>query len=498
MIDKTTRSSEIVSITLPNIVLDKIEINDIESESALKDGYRNDIMAPTEFVGDFIPIVVVNKYELLPFTLKGFSLYNTGKIPTIAIHLIDVNSDFSNRFYPRDGDIIQLYLKSNDSQNIKSIHIDFDIVNISPIISSGYKEYIISGQMKIPDLLTEFSESFENLSSFDTLLKISESLKLGFSSNIELTIDNQNWINPYDTRIKFIDDIVKHMYKDDESFFEWFIDVYYNLNIIELNSIFLDKKLYKESVGFLRKNANMILQNKNNENIEKGESIIKDMPLFLSNHKSFLGTTRHILNFRLKNNSGSIFLKNGYKRYVHTYSIQEKIHISEFVSPLIDTDPDIAIQLKGRYIIENDVAVPEGIADTHVKHNWLGSYDEYPIGNTHKNYLHSKILNNQNLEEIKKIEMIIDLDSMDLTFYRGQVLPIFIFDYNKERTTEEEAKLEEEFNNLDIDAKLSLPNINKFLSGNWVINEIIYNYIQNKGMIQSIVVNKREFDSNPS
>ena len=78
-----------------------------------------------------------------------------------------------------------------------------------------------SGILRIPNFYAETCKSIKNKSSFEALLDIATDLKLGFVSNDVNLTDKMTWINPWNTNENFIKDIVKHSYKDVDSFYDY-------------------------------------------------------------------------------------------------------------------------------------------------------------------------------------------------------------------------------------------------------------------------------------
>ena len=85
---------------------------------------------------------------------------------------------FSSRFYPKDGDLIQVNIRSQgDETTFKPIRIDFTVVDCKPIGGGGGEspnEFKVFGRMYVPNLFTESVEYEEEVTSFDALLNIAE------------------------------------------------------------------------------------------------------------------------------------------------------------------------------------------------------------------------------------------------------------------------------------------------------------------------------------
>jgi len=117
----------ILTIIEPAIELDELSIPDAESDSANSDDLTMK-EKPSKF-SSIIPEVRVNGYNVQGDRLNYFCLKNNKFYPTISIQFADVDSTFTARFYPKDGDLIQLNIRSQgDETTFKPIRIDFTII----------------------------------------------------------------------------------------------------------------------------------------------------------------------------------------------------------------------------------------------------------------------------------------------------------------------------------------------------------------------------------
>lgn len=464
----------ILTVTEPTIIVDAMEVADLETDAAEEKSLN---VTSSKITGLILPYIIINKYEFTLEHLISFELKNEGFLPTLTLTVADVNGLFMNRQFPNDGQVISFYIRAGNETTFKPIRIDFDILSIQPhskVGKGGTNKFTFSGQMKVPKLLTEYCEAYPEMSSFDALLEVSQKLELGFASNVDTTEDIMNWINPNDTTLKFIKDITTHSYVDENSFMTAFIDPYYTLNFVEVNKLFATEVEFLESEIYMANVPDAIVGI---------EDAIAKAPLLLTNHKQYAGGSKFISGYKMFNNSGKIFLKNGYKRYGQYYDIIEDTFVSEFVDPLTTEGSDSLIHTKGRYID----GAPEGIVDEHVKYKYLGKMDYGDDTNVHENFLFSDVINYQNNMEIYKVGMVIDLDIADLTLVRYQTIPIII--------VEEEPNAQDLAVDSNVGTDYENTNINRFLSGNYIIAGITYKYNIPGPIKQTLTLLKREFDT---
>lgn len=468
-------NTTILTITKPTLKLDEISIIDRESNASV----QLPGVVPSKFVGSNMPFVVINGYEFTMSSLISFNMQVGSFIPTCRLTIGDTYTMFQGKHFPKDGDVISMYIRSKNEAVFKPIRIDFDIIRIDPSYYTKNTEkailFTIYGQMKIPGLFLEECKSYSSMNSFDVLHQISQDLELGFASNETLTEDIMNWINPYDTSLKFIKDVTSNSYKDEKSFFHSFIDQYYNLNFININGIFSTDTDVIESETY----SNILPETVPGLTTDGDKS---RSPHVLTNHLYYQGTSKYMVGFKMLNSSGNIFLRNGYKRYSQHFETSSDAYISEFVDPFTTEGSDSQIHLKGRYLVQDEELKYEDILDKYVKYKYLGKQDSSENGTVHKNYTFSNVLNYQNNEEIFKMGMVVDLSIADLSFYKFQRIPVVIYNYDPI------AK------NADTDTGLSsTPEVNDFLSGFYLISDIEYIYKYPDPIRQRLYLIRREF-----
>jgi len=384
----------ILTVLEPAIVLDELAIPDIESGTENSEGSAIK-ERPSKFT-NVIPIIRINQYDVQGDRLEMFELDCTGLYPTCRFSFYDRDGLFTARHFPTDGGIIQLYIRSaGEETTFKPIRIDFTIEDIKPLGGGGSTDSVsfllVEGRMNIPNLFTEKVE-FQIGNSWYDLLYIAESLNLGFASNVDSTDDSQTWTNPYDTSIKFIEDIVANSYLNDDSFFTTYIDPYYYLTLVEVNRLFSQDNDIESSLMYAQNAGDTI----GAVGTDDSEYVF---PNILSNMIQMQGTSRYISTYQQINKSGQISKDNGYKRFTQFWDLNSREFISEFVDPIIENTPGKVPATKGR-LINGEV---EGPRNDQVKYKYMGTQGD----NVHPNFMYSAILNYQNLSEINKLGMVV-------------------------------------------------------------------------------------------
>jgi hypothetical protein len=418
----------IVSIIEPDfknkIKLDILLSEDFESNEA-KDNTSTGVSTPrnvkdTARIGAFVPSLYINSQNFKDDELISMEMDVADRIPRISVILVDQDNKFSISS-PIDGDVLSLYLRPPDKDNQKPIRIDFNITSISSNI--GDKTFFISGSMKIPDFFREIGKSFKTSTSLDHLITVCEDVGLGFATNEESTSDEMPRICAWDTYETFVNDTVFTSYKDDDSFFDWYIDPYYYLCFVNVNKQFsLEDKTEEVNIS-----SSFPLEG--TEGNPNAESSIRGS-LVLTNDTKFAEKNVFIRKYTIKNQAANIWLNNGYKRYAQwgNMSGTEFEYQQAFVDPLTTPGAETDhILLKGR---KDDGEWYK----TMNKYKWLGKQAMYADqGNVHDNYCFSKVLNHQNLKEIEKTTLEVELDGMNFYIYKYMRIPVVIYESGNPR-----------------------------------------------------------------
>ncbi len=465
----------ILTIIEPEIALDPLEMPDGESEKAKPSAGGEGLLkeAPSKFTGGMLPLIRINEYEVQADRLTSFNLNLTGFIPTMRVSFQDVDGSFMARFYPTDGTTMQLNIRSQGEETtFKPIRIDFTITNCYPAGGGGNQtanKFVVEGVMFVPNLFNELVKSYPEKTSYDTLLEVAEQLNLGFASNIENTNDAMTWLCPNDTVSKFIQDVTSNSYLSDDNFFKSYIDPYYYLTLVDCNSLFSQEGAIEASQTFSQ-NAGDTMGN------TEGEQ--DDFPNFLSNIVQMQGGARYLSKYQMVNNTGEVSTENGYKRFAQWYDLGDKIFLSEFVDPITDDNPGM-INMKGRSVGPPGEKIPEGIADTQNRYKYLGKQSD----NEHENYMYSIVQNYQNVQEVSKMGMVVELDTINPALLRYTRIYCYIVEYGSvvgdaitAQETGEQGPQPDSANrdNLPKNANDANYTINNFLTGFYVISGIEY------------------------
>lgn len=504
-----TLSNNILTITEPTIELDPFDIANIETNVEQEADTGNP--KTSKIAGGLYPAIRINEYDFPQNDIKYFNLKIGGFLPELSVVVTDSQGIFNLSSYPKDGDVLMLYIRSTDEEVYKPIRMDFDITNVdSPPISNvshaapnenqsnpGMQEvtYTFECRIKIPGLFTEECKGYDDDTWFNHLEQISSDLKIGFASNIEDTLDSMNRLCAYESKAKIINDYTKSCYKSENTFFTSFIDSYYYTNLVDINNqLKYDENLEDSLVSLM----NDLTDNGKNDNPAVGES-----KLFLTNlEKGSSGTDRFIQGYTLVNNAAEVTLSDGYKRTVQYYDDTKKTYREFTIDPLTSENlPENLAPLRGR----ND----EDRYEKEVKYKYVGtqsSNEDY--GNTHDNFLYSQLHNMKNIRELDKLYMVVELPKANMGLYCMQKVPIIIYETDAKRTEvmkQREKNQEDEGGSPkkkmgdDGDSTKNMygaPKVNEFMTGIYVIGNIEYTYNRGApGIKQKLKLLKREWST---
>lgn len=472
----------------PTIELDKYRFRAYKEEEGQN--------ATSKDKGMSTPLVIINGYHFNSYDIKTLEISVEDVVPTINLTLVDTRSQFGVDSFPRDGDSISVRIGAKAKDTYKDIRIDFDIDNVdspmkSNIAQGTQMKYSFTGKMKVPGLYSEKCKSYGVGTTIDHLENIATDLKLGLATNVDTSNDSMNLFIPYEPVIDTIEDLVKHSYISDESFQTFCIDPYYYINFVDLNILLDSEDSFEEA--FTAFNINF-------DELTTDTAATNEIPstLIISTHGRLKGTSLHISKYSLKNNSGKSVKKNGYKRIMQFFENDSENGLVQFdVEPLTSSRlKDIEAPLKGR---QDEERYKE-----EIKYKYVGRRDSDPDApNTHTNREFAAIHNAQNLAELDKMQLEVELASMNHSIHRFQKIPVLIFNETIEQNTADyDVKLVKEQKGFKTSDKpdiahettLSKQTLNEFLSGYYVVGKMKYVYKASEGIVkQHLTLLRREW-----
>ena len=480
-----------------NIQFDELSIEDQGESIADGSGKKG-----RELMGSHYPMIRINDVILSRQNLKSMTMTSKGFIPTIDLVINSTNYLFVERNMPKDGDIVSVFICTN-TDALNYIRDDFVITSCSASAKNGTNGQFnisISGKLFIPGF-----DSFQNTfgvigTSKDVMKEIAKKFNIGFAYNDpDDTDDFQNWICCNDTIEDFAYTVTDHSWKDGTSFYNTWIDFYYNLCYVNVNKFLLSSENTEDELDYTFNTNTTIINEVISTNHDKKD--VSLMVKMFSNAPSFGKTPFHILNWRPINNSTRISLNTGYQIDAFTFINNEHVYINN-PEDCFDTTANIPAydetKAKSHIIFRGRSKWEEGqnpdsdkrrvnydFINTYIQKHWTGveyRMDDEDSGNTnnndwagnvHKNYNHAPSHNLINNEELNKMYIEIECEGLCLQVLRGERVPVYLIHGNAIDTMVETADIRNDDKSL----------VNKFYSGFYIVDSISYEYNlgKNKG-----------------
>lgn len=453
--------SIIRSLLEPSIELDEISFADVEEGTdPVSENSRG--FKEQKKVGNLFPLIVINDYIISEEELERMTIDSTGFLPEISIKMVlSQTSTFISKSMPKDGDLMNVFIRAR-SDEFKPIRNDYLITAVSTsksVSPDGHgMSIIISGELFIPNLYDERILA-KTGTSYNILKEVAQDLGLGFASNETETNDSQTWLCGNNSYYNFIHHITGSSWKNENSFFQCFIDVYYHLNFVNVNNQFSDNVLIDDAL------VDMLLSDDTLENEEIKLTIDKKV---FTNITDKQGTPMWIKKYAMINQSSEISKKYGYKMHCEFFEQNTLQKWDIFSEPLvIENDAQDKILLKGR--------PNEDFFKSQIKKRWAGLQYSLPEHNVHEKYLYAQINNLMNNSELQKLQLKIEVPRANFNIYRGERIPCVLISVGDPRKTpylQDEKQIAEGGEM----AYPTAPVLDKFLSGYYMIQGMIFSY----------------------
>jgi hypothetical protein len=470
------------TISEPSIPLDEMSVPDIDHVDSTQDNTSgNDShLKYSKMSGSLYPLVKINDTIFGGNDIIGMEISSDGFLPTINLRIQMKSKFFYSTGFPKDGDVVSIFIRSNDD-SIKPVRNDYDITSVN-VNSSGSETnadtMYVSGILRVPGLKAMKCFSKRGSSS-SALQSTAEDLGLGFATNEPTTNDEQAWICPYNTVQDFCEEVTLSSWKDSESYFTSFIDIFYYLNHVNVDPLFSEKADIDDAVGIELFSQDYAVDS------ERFKSARKHV---LSNWDNVKQTNFYIEKYEQKNNSTKVGLVDGYKRYLHYYDglLREKqtIFADPKVTPGAEKD---SIILKGR--------ANENFYLDQVSHRWMGNVYGNDGENSHEKLLYAKVWNHQNMRHSKKFSLKVVTTGINMNIRRFQAIPVVIVivkDLLRKKANEpvEDSGADEGKSAGDQE---HMPfTVDKFYSGFYVVDSVKYKY-ENFRFTQEMNLIRREW-----
>lgn len=479
-------------ISKPSIVLDDMSTADLEYGTANTD--ESEVQSPAKYtkaVAGDVPLVIINKIPYHSRDIVSMKLTSSEFLPTLTLTLLIQEKVVYSTSFPKDGDLISLFIRSKEDV-LKPIRNDYYITSVSIDSSkneTGFDYMHLSGSLYVPGIQSQVCQSNSG-KSIEVLQALSEELGLGFATNESSTSDEQTWISPYERKIDYIRDITKAAWKNEDSFFQSFVDIFYHLNFVNVDPMFSEEAGLETGIdvaSFSSDYDDFMELLKNPENILLTNSSISQYSKF------------RITSYEQRNFANAINFHTGYIKYMHYYDslLKEKIVFMSDPKTTPGAENNMYI-MKGRN--------SEDQRDVYSSHDWMGTIYGANGENCHSRYLYAKSWNNQNLKHLEKLYLEVSLEGVNMNLRRFQVIPVLMViesdlprkAANASNEGEENSSTEStDTSEIKGTDQLDMIAIDKFYTGMYVIDAIEYIYDQGY-LKQKIQLLRREWPTPPT
>jgi hypothetical protein len=313
-------------------------------------------------------------------------------------------------------------------------------------------------------------------------------------------------MSAYSSASKYITKTVNRSWSSNESFYDVWIDVYYNLNFVNVNKQLMSSEEEVDAAGWIN-NIDKDYTWGSDTDVE--ETI--ETPKVLSNYTGYRTSSFYINLWKPINRSTNITFQIGTKLRGHMFEHNESLYTKEnskkyWEIPLEPTyDPEKVnkyILLRGRATQNpenkgNDLAKANySYPNMYVSNPWMGI--QYTIsnsnkdnlqwdGNHHRNYLRAKFQNLINNKELEKLNVEVTVNGLNLNIIKGDKIPIVLV----KKDVTENLMVNKEAGKMDL--------LEQFYSGWFYVKGFTIKYTQeNAGSImsnftQTFVLTRREW-----
>lgn len=499
-IDEAKKQVDICRIYVDESIEKKIVLDEL-SAYRTDTKQSNDTPASNKnIIGTEFPMIRIGEFIPTPSQISKLKIENTDKIPTILLKLSLLTDNFRSRNMPKDGDIISVYMATK-TETIAPIRADFIITNVSQKNTRIGIDVTLSGNLFIPgfDADATFGTIGTSKSAF---IDAAKKYGLGFATDDQDdTDDKQTWICYNIPCIDYLNDVIKHTWKDETSFYDWWIDERYNINFININ-----KMLLTNTQDFDITANSGIYGGDYDAPHDISQKSTKATNKVFSNMKEYASGVFYVVNWTVTNNSSQVSLDNGVEivsnEFLHNdciyYAAENPILQLSNVPAYDTTKTPTSIVLRGRAEY-NQSTSPNGFQaranynfkDIYINKPWCGisyvmndddkEYDDTNLwhGNVNKNYNRAVFHNQINLVELDKMYIEIEVYGLCLQVMRGEVVPIGLKRHDSSQTKDTDQ------------GGIS----DRFFSGFYYVQGISYEYVNGKNAHYStkIKLTRREW-----
>lgn len=365
------------------------------------------------------PLVYYYNIELPAQSIKKLIIDHVNFLPLFSLVFIDTTNLLHDVGFPTDNATIKIVLPTNDAL-LANIFMEFKIekFNVEIMRDATTRKITMSGICNVEQALINEYKAYPNMSSYEIYQDFANQSGLGLMSNVETSNDKMNWINFGQKNTYFLQDLVNKAWVGETGFLWGFVDLYYNLNFIDL-----ERSLTQDISEISWVNSNILDDQMGNETKSENKIITP----ILTNSDSQKGTNTYFIGERILNKSTETSLKRGYLRNVHYYDVdgnwsEKSGSYKDYVLDTITTpgSENTTIYLKG----------DPGNLDFYNKNQTFHYMDKLDTKNMYPDFLWAKLQNDENLQDLQKITMQIILPKPNFNIRRFEKVKLVFANNN--------------------------------------------------------------------
>ena len=313
-------------------------------------------------------------------------------------------------------------------------------------------------------------DSYSNFTSWEVMQQISHDMHLGFATNEEYTNDRMTWIKPLVKKSNFLEHVLTYSFKDDNSFYDGFIDIFYHMNFLNVADMLIEDNDFDKFFEKVVTHAEL--------KDKQSDTVTDDSPtgdLFLSNWSKLGESDMRITSFKPITRQGEQLMYSGYIRNVGYYDVGlDKDYKNKFIE--LDVKPISSALIPGKYRSNQSLDI--------MSKNTNGEWSGIDYNNAHDNYNYAQIQNEHNIGEISKIQLYVQTMGINLNVARGMRIPVIIMLEGRDSAAMMNADISPDelaANTHAAEEEAMQIWYDKYLSGWYYVSSVSYTYDMDEG-----------------
>lgn len=390
---------------------DKLGLKPVEIDYA---GNRPDVADQKKAAVKNTPTVYYYGVQLPSQSIKKIEIDSNKFMPLAYVCFDDIYNLLQGPGFPADNAKFTIIIPSN-SDYLGQIFLEFKVTHyeLETKRNSNQKRIHFWGILNVePILITEHKE-FPTKTSLDIIKSIASDSGLGFQSNIDSTNDSQTWINFGWKKYDFIQDLIHKSWNGESSFMWGFIDLYYNMNYVDV------ERCLSENVDDIKWYITTMTSTNPDDNKRLDKN--KQIPAQLSNDLALRNSNTYFTSEKALNKSTDTSIKRGYIRNIYFYDFDGNWSKKAGKYKIYGLDTITTPGNNSQTLILKGEPGNTSFYTNNKTHYYTGKLDTL---NMYPDFLWAKMQNSENLHDLQKISMQIELPIPNFNIRRFEKLKL--------------------------------------------------------------------------